>query len=92
LGAAQQQILGDAGQDVEFVCCSLYLEWIFHNFSCQLYLAAREDKLLVGDSTGAPTRVVCGANTNGASTVCNCGGDRAVFPAITEEIVMLRTY
>jgi hypothetical protein len=73
---------------VEFVCWSLHLEGIFCDFSCQLYLAAWEDKLLVGDSTGAPTRVICGADTRSASTARDHGGDRAVFHAAPEEIVV----
>ena len=44
--------------------------------------------MLVGDLAGAPTRVVCGANTGNASAVCNCGGDRAIFHATLEEIVV----
>jgi hypothetical protein len=44
--------------------------------------------LLVGASTSALTRVVCGANTGSASAVCNCGVDRAVVHATMEEIVV----
>ncbi len=44
--------------------------------------------MLIGASTGAPTRVVCGADTGSASTVHNRGGDKAVFHATTEEIVV----
>ncbi len=66
----------------------MYLEGIFQDFSCQLYLAAWEDKSLVGDLTGALTHVVCGADTGSASAVHYCGGDRAVFHATMEEIVV----
>jgi hypothetical protein len=63
LPCAQQQILGDAGHDVEFVCCSSYFEGIFHNFSCPLYLTAWDDKSLVEESTSAPTRVISAVPT-----------------------------
>jgi hypothetical protein len=73
---------------MEFLRWFLYLEGIFGNFSCLLYLAAWENKLLVGDLTDAPTRVICGANPRSASPVCNCGGDIAVFHAAMEEVVV----
>jgi hypothetical protein len=38
--------------------------------------------------TGAPTRVICGADTGSASAVREYGKDRAVFHAVTEEIVI----
>jgi hypothetical protein len=44
--------------------------------------------LLVGDSTGAPTRVICSADSRSASAVCNCGGDRAIFHATMEDVVI----
>jgi hypothetical protein len=44
--------------------------------------------MLVGTMNGAPTRVVCSADTGSASTVRNRGGDRAVFHATMEEIVV----
>jgi hypothetical protein len=88
LSCAQQQIISDARHDVEFLRWFVYLEGIFHDFSCRLYLAAWEDKSLVGDSTGVLTRVICGADPRSASTVYNCGGDRAVFHAATEEVVV----
>jgi hypothetical protein len=82
------KFLGDARHDVEFLCLSLYLAGIFHDFSCQLYLPAQEDKLLVEDLTSAPTCVICGADTRSANAVGNHGGDRAIFHAATEEIVV----
>jgi hypothetical protein len=88
VSCAKQQILGDAGCDLEFLRWSLYLEGTFCDFCCLLYLATREDKLLVGDLTSALTRVICGADSRSASTVCNCGGARAVFHATTEEVVV----
>ncbi len=44
--------------------------------------------MLVGGLAGAPTFVVCGTNPRSASAVCNGGGDRAVFHAATEEVVV----
>ncbi len=88
MSCAQQQILGDVWCDVEFVCWSLHLEGIFHNFSCRFYFSTREDRSLVGDSNGVPTSVVCGANTGSASTVDDRGGDRAIFHAAPEVIVV----
>jgi hypothetical protein len=73
---------------VEFLRWFSYLEGIFRDFSCWLYLTARENKSLVGDSAHAPTRVICSADTKNASTVCNCGGDRADFHAATDEVVI----
>ena len=61
---------------------------MFCDFSCLLYLAAWEDKLLVGGSAGAPACVICGANPRSASAVCNSGGNKAVFHAATEEVVV----
>jgi hypothetical protein len=66
----------------------LHLEGIFRNFGGLLYLLAWEDKLFVEYLAVAPTRVVCGADPGSASTVCNSGGDRAVFPATAEEVIV----
>jgi hypothetical protein len=66
----------------------LHLEGIFRNFGGLFYLTTLEDKLLVGGSAGVPTCVICGANPRSASTVCNSGGDRAVFHAAAEEVVV----
>ena len=44
--------------------------------------------MLVGTMNGAPTRVVCSADTGSASTVRNRGGDRAVFHAALEEVIV----
>ncbi len=73
---------------MEFLHWFLYLEGIFCDFRCLHYLAAWEDKLLVGGSAGAPTCVVCGADPRSASAVCNSGGNRAVFHAAAEEVIV----
>ncbi len=44
--------------------------------------------MLVGASTGALTRVICDADTGSASAVRGRGGDRDVFHAVMEEIVI----
>ncbi len=44
--------------------------------------------MLVGGSAGAPTCVICSADPRSASTVCYGGGDRAVFHAAAEKVVI----
>ncbi len=73
---------------MEFLHWVSYLEGIFRDFSCLLYLAAQEDKLLVGGSAGALTCVVCLSDPRSASAICYSGGDRAVFHAAMKKVVV----